>query len=283
MYIYIFYVTVQASLQLQSWSTFNVGGALWSIGLPSNISPSGPLWTQEHRDLNSDLIYEDTKAAQGVFWWGLFKQKADVDGSLRGPGCTDSGEESGWQVSPRAIKNGSRIRGYQGRVEAQLSPSTPQRKTQRQAETYRQWFCTVELREAKSEHWLGWSKGREERGWGTGGSQSRGSTLSQLSQSLPLQAGRAGSDLGGWRAKDQNPQERNTMVPSSWTLPSCHLSEGVLSWDQFWAVGFNIINHKAAGYLVVWHVCVYLWDGWLKSDVTLCEPKNRSVTAVIVA
>lgn len=193
------------------------------------------------------------KAAQGVFWWGLFKQKADVDGSLRGPGCTDSGEESAWQVSPKALKNGSRITGYQGRAEPQPSPSAPQR----QAETYRQWFCAVELRGAKSEHWLGWSKGREERGWGTGGSQSRVSTLSQLSCSpklvcvLPLQAGRAGTDLGGWRAKDQNPQERNTMVPSSWTLPSCHLSEGVLSRELFWAMGFNIRNHKAAGHLVV--------------------------------
>lgn len=33
------------------------------------------------------------RAAQGVFWWGLFKQKADVDGSLRGLGRIDSGEE----------------------------------------------------------------------------------------------------------------------------------------------------------------------------------------------
>lgn len=33
------------------------------------------------------------RAAQGVFWWGLFKQKADADGSLRGPGHIDSGEE----------------------------------------------------------------------------------------------------------------------------------------------------------------------------------------------
>ncbi|KAI9519397.1 hypothetical protein NQZ68_028754 [Dissostichus eleginoides] len=32
-------------------------------------------------------------AAQGAFWWGLFKQKADVDGSLRGLGRIDSGEE----------------------------------------------------------------------------------------------------------------------------------------------------------------------------------------------
>lgn len=31
-------------------------------------------------------------------------------------------------------------------------------------------------------------------------------------------------------------------------------------------------------------VCVLMWEGvWLKSDVTLCEPKHRSVTAVIVA
>lgn len=33
------------------------------------------------------------RAEQGAFWWGLFKQKADVDGSLRGLGRIDSGEE----------------------------------------------------------------------------------------------------------------------------------------------------------------------------------------------
>lgn len=211
------------------------------------------------------------KAAQGVFWWGLFKQKADVEGSLRGPGCTDSGEESGWQVSPKALKNESRIRGYQGRVEPQPFPSAPHR----QAETYRHRFCAVELGDAECEHWLGWSKGREERGWGTGGSQYRGSQLSHSPKLVCI--------LPPWRAKDQNPQEKDTMVPSSWTLPSCHLSEGVLSRELFWAVGFIIINHKAAGHLVVWRVCVYLGDGWLKSDVKLCEPKHRSVTAVIVA
>lgn len=33
------------------------------------------------------------RAAQGFFWWGLFKQKADADGSFRGPGYIDYGEE----------------------------------------------------------------------------------------------------------------------------------------------------------------------------------------------
>lgn len=30
------------------------------------------------------------------------------------------------------------------------------------------------------------------------------------------------------------------------------------------------------------HECVYVGGGGLKSDVTLCEPKHRSVTAVFV-
>lgn len=47
--------------------------------------------------------------------------------------------------------------------------------------------------------------------------------------------------------------------------------------------GLSILKLKPAGYHVVQHECVYVGGGGLKSDVTLCEPKHRSVTAVFVA
>lgn len=44
--------------------------------------------------------------------------------------------------------------------------------------------------------------------------------------------------------------------------------------------GLSILKLKPAGYHVVQHECVYVGGGGLKSDVTLCEPKHRSVTAL---
>ena len=81
-----------------------LGGALGSIGLPSSISPLGPQGQsldtgpisghKSTRTLTLILFMCAQRAALGPFWWGLFKQKADADGSLRGTGRIDSGEES---------------------------------------------------------------------------------------------------------------------------------------------------------------------------------------------
>lgn len=62
------------------------------------------------------LFMSTQRAAQGVFWWSLFKQKADVDGSFRGPGHIDSGkrEPLTGQFKRLEKKNGAGIRGTEG-------------------------------------------------------------------------------------------------------------------------------------------------------------------------
>lgn len=59
------------------------------------------------------------RAAQGVFWWSLFKQKADVDGSFRGPGHIDSGkrEPLTGQFKRLEKKKGGRDQGYWRRAD----------------------------------------------------------------------------------------------------------------------------------------------------------------------
>lgn len=74
------------------------------------------------------------KKAQGFFWWVLFKQKADVDGSLRGPARIDSRE--GRAADRSVLKPLKKMGPGSGEpkegsaMELQPSPSAPQRPKQ---------------------------------------------------------------------------------------------------------------------------------------------------------
>lgn len=274
------------------------------------------LWTQEQRDFNSDLIYEHTKGSTRGLLVGPVQTEGRCGWVFEGAGSHWLwGRESGWQVSLKALKNGAGIRGYEGRGawgSLSLLPLLPRDE---------QGLGTICLRcGAKGSQERAQARGKLRLGgrWvgRMGRTRKRASTLSQLSHSSAqvciaplktlgplslhagetvlnqgaiqphLQAGREATALGDEGQRIKALRRGTQQFHPAGHFPPVTSMRGCWPGSHFeGGVAFGIINRisRALGRIAWVCMCVYVGGGWLKSDVTLCEPKRRSVTAVIVA